>query len=154
MIILGLDQASKLGFSLFANGKLIKYGLADFTKYKPFNVRISEIKSTVFDFIEEFNPDYIALEDVQLQSNADTHKKLSMLLGVLENALLEGKYQYEIIPVGEWRKLTGVKGRKREEQKKSAQAIVQRIYGLDVSEDEADAILIGCAIDKKLSINH
>ena len=42
-----------------------------------------------------------------------------------------------------WRKHSAIKGRKRAEIKESAIVKVKELYDLDVSEDEAEAILIG-----------
>lgn len=42
-----------------------------------------------------------------------------------------------------WRNYNGVKGKTRSDRKKSAQLIVKNLYDIQVSEDVADAILIG-----------
>jgi hypothetical protein len=50
---------------------------------------------------------------------------------------------YTVCPTNTWRKQTGVKGRARTDRKRSAQLIIKKNYDVSVSEDEADAILIG-----------
>ena len=46
-----------------------------------------------------------------------------------------------MVKASEWRKRVGIKGRKRADVKKEAIEMVKELYGLDVSEDEAEAIL-------------
>lgn len=58
--------------------------------------------------------------------------------------------QFDILSPSHWRSVLKDKyavsfGRKREEQKKAAQQLVERLYKIQVSQDEADAICLGLA---------
>ena len=50
-----------------------------------------------------------------------------------------------VVKASEWRKRVGIKNRKRADVKKEAIEMVKEIYGLDVSEDEAEAVLFARA---------
>lgn len=142
MRILALDQATKTGWALFDNDKLIDYGIEDFTDIKDFPEKVNAIKHWYTNKIKETKAEVFALENVQYQTNARVHRDLSKLLGVLENYLLDNKYLYIIVDNGEWKSTCGVKGRKRVEQKKNAQLFVKRKFGIEVSDDIADSICI------------
>ena len=157
--ILALDQASLItGWSLWDGEELVGHGIFKAKDSKDSVVRISEMKNWVINMVENNKPDLVILEDIQLQDFSGnpskginkfdnvgiiTFKTLSKLLGTLEVALEENKILYKVIFASTWRAGVGVKGRKRPDKKKSAQLIVKRIFDLDVSEDEADAICIG-----------
>lgn len=55
----------------------------------------------------------------------------------------EQKIQFMICPTNTWRNRVGVKGRARADRKRSAQLIIKEKYGVQVTDDEADAVLIG-----------
>lgn len=151
--VLAFDQSThKNGWSVYDNDKLIKYGLYD-AKAGTTDQRISDVKNYVINMIRFWNPDKVLFEDIQLEENGfvganhevavTTYKVLAQLQGVLLNTALENKVDYATVVPGTWRKHIGVKGRGRTDQKRSAQFIVEEIFGVKVSEDEADAILIG-----------
>lgn len=151
--VLALDQATKTsGWSVFDNDKLIKYG--SFTvNNKDVDYRIEEIKNYLINMINFWQPDEIILEDIQLQQfgpksannieGVTTFKTLAHLQGVLINLLIELKIKFQIVHTAVWREKCGVKGKSRSDKKKSAQLIVKDIYGINASQDEADAICIG-----------
>jgi Holliday junction resolvasome RuvABC endonuclease subunit len=93
--------------------------------------------------IKQTKPDYIVFENVQFQNNYGTFQQLSQLQGVIMAYLFETDIGFIIIEPSAWKSCCGIKGRKREEQKKNTQIYVKDKYGFDVSEDEADAIGIG-----------
>ena len=124
------------------NGKIIAYGAEDFNKVKPFTKKISEIKSFVWNIIQENKPLIVGLEDTQLQSNVEVFQKLTKLLGVLENQLFENNIEFYTVEPSAWRKTCNIKGKKREEQKENAIKFVKENFGLDVDSDCADAICL------------
>jgi Holliday junction resolvasome RuvABC endonuclease subunit len=132
--------------------KLIKYG--SFTvKSASQDERRTEIKQWLASMINNWKPDLVALEDIQLQQfgakdgdnieGVTTFKTLAHLQGVLMNYLFENKIPYEIIHVSVWRKHCDIKGKSRSDKKKSAQLKVKEWYDVSVTTDEADAICIG-----------
>jgi hypothetical protein len=50
---------------------------------------------------------------------------------------------YSIVPSATWRAHVEIKGKTRQDKKKSAQLKVKRFYDISVTQDEADAILLG-----------
>lgn len=99
--------------------------------------------------VKKYKPDEVVLEDIQLQKfgNGDeavlVFKKLAHLQGVLENYFYESGYPYNIVPPATWRAFSKIKGKTRTEKKRSAQLKVKELYDISVTQDEADAILIG-----------
>lgn len=93
--------------------------------------------------IQKIQPDFIVFENVQFQQNYGTFQQLSQLQGLVMALLFETDIGFQIIEPSAWKSFCGIKGRKREEQKKNTQIFVKNKYGIDVSEDEADSVGIG-----------
>ncbi len=145
MKIISFDQASLTAYAVIDsdNEQLIDYGYKDFNSIKNYDERIASIKTWINQIIKETKPEIFAIEDVQKQINIKTFKKLSELLGVIKNNFCEKEYLYLVITPTQWKSYLKIKGRKREEQKKNTVKFIKKKYGIDVSEDEADAIGIG-----------
>lgn len=158
--VLSLDQALNLtGFAIYNDKELILHGVfnlkdikldnpakgSNSNKNNPVQEKISNIKNFLEKIIIDYEIDFVVLEDIQSQVNINTFKQLSWLQGVLINFLYEHKVCHLVLKPSEWRSIIGVKGRKRVEQKLSARNKVCELFSKDVSEDEADAILIGLA---------
>lgn len=154
--ILAFDQASiTSGWSAFDDGELIKFGhwTSDGANSTD---KIMKTKRWIANMIQTWKPDLVVFEDIQLQKfdggeAVITYKKLAHLQGVLENYCYENGYIYKIVPAATWRSYNEVKGKSRSDKKKSAQFIVKELYDLNVTQDEADALLIGrwAAHDRK-----
>lgn len=103
--------------------------------------------------IQNWQPDQVVIEDIQLQkfksSNGMegdavvTFKKLAHLQGALKNYFYEIGIPYKVVPPATWRAYSDVKGANRTDKKKNAQIKIKRFYDISVTQDEADAILIG-----------
>lgn len=130
--------------------QLIEYGTEDFSEYKDYTERISKIKQYLIKLIKKYKPEIISIENIQFQNNYDSYRKLAELKGVLENLLFEKKYLFFTIPPSVWKSTCGIKGRKREEQKKNAQLFVKKKFDIDVDEDIADAICQGWHVATKI----
>lgn len=72
-----------------------------------------------------------------------TYKKLAHVQGALIVTCIENNIPYKIVPPATWRSSCGVKGKVRSEYKPAAQKHVLDKYGLNVTDDVADAICIG-----------
>lgn len=147
MTILAFDQASRTsGWSVFKDGELIDHGTFTFTNAN-LGDRLHRIRNMIISLIEEYKPDKIAFEDIQLQqghiNNVDTFKILAEVYGIISELATGLKIENEPYLAGTWRKGLGIVGRKRDEQKENAQRWVLDTYGIRVKEDEADAICIG-----------
>ena len=100
--------------------------------------------------IENWKPDYIGIEGIQLQENSEERKMgvtvfetLARLQGILMETAYEYKIPFKICPTNTWRNHCQVKGRYRADKKRSMQLIAKKEYDITVSDDEADAIGIG-----------
>lgn len=104
---------------------------------------------------KQYNIEFILLEDIQLQQNAETHKILGEVLGVLEELAVElVGTNYEIVPSSRWKSKLDIKGKKRAEQKRNAQKYVLDNYNKKVTQDESDAICIGAYyVNKEVGFN-
>ena len=88
---------------------------------------------------------FVFIEGVQVQRNPVVYEVLAKLAGSLEVMLYESGYLVNVVKASEWRKRVGIKNRKRAEVKKEAIELVKELYDLDVSEDEAEAVLFARA---------
>lgn len=147
MKILALDQASRTsGYSVFENDKLVTSGKFTFED-QDMGLRLKKIRQKVESLIDEHSPDTLVLEDIQLQktvgNNVVTYKVLAQVIGVLTELAAEKELKYELVHSSTWKSNLGIGGRTRPEQKKNAQAYVEKMYSLKVSQDQSDAICIG-----------
>lgn len=144
--LLSLDQATHItGWALFSNGKLIDFGIFE-TKNGSEIERDIEIKNWFINMIKNYEPDFVAFEEVQYNENRGsliTFATLARLQGILMSTAHELKVEYVVCSIPSWRNYCGVKGRTRADQKRSMQLLVKKWYDRDVSDDCADAIGIG-----------
>lgn len=136
------DSTTTTGWAVFDNEELAGYGKIEMTQASP-TERIAALRQWMLSMIAKWNPNRVAIEDIQQQDNVQIFKVLAQLQGVLVNALFENKTDYDIIHVASWRSYCGVKGRSRTELKKNAQAKIKEWYDVSVTQDEADAICLG-----------
>lgn len=157
--ILALDQATHItGYAIFDNNKLIARG--SFTADQPSEVaRINAVKQWLISMIRNITPDIIGIEGIQFQEESGGRKMgvlvfetLAHLQGVIQNLCYESNIKCEICPTNTWRHTCGVKGRTRADKKKSMQLLVKQWYGVDVSDDIADAIGIGYYLSKHITL--
>lgn len=147
--IIALDQSTQLtGYAIFQDKDLIAHGV--FSPSGDYEHRIVKLRQWLLDKLEPLKPNVeIYFEDIQLQDlgrgniGVTTFKKLAQVQGALIVTCIEENIPYTIVPAATWRKTCGVKGRVRSEYKPAAQAHVLEKYGIQATEDEADAICIG-----------
>lgn len=150
--ILALDQATKVtGYSIFDDGKLVKYGTFQTTSDDEV-ARCVSVKNWFLSMLQNWRPNYVGIEGIQYQPkvfDGDTvgsvtlFQTLAHLQGALLVACFENNVPYKICPTNTWRNVCGVKGRTRIDKKRSMQRLVKDWYGITASDDEADAIGIG-----------
>lgn len=143
--VLSFDQSTKItGYSLYNNSSLLTYGTlqSESNEKNPIE-RMKQMYDKIKQCLIKYNPNFVVFENVQFQKNYGTFQQLSQLQGVLMSLLFERNIGFHMIEPTAWKAFCGVKGKKREEQKANAIQIVKDKYNLSVSEDEADAILIG-----------
>lgn len=142
--VIAFDQATeKFGLSIWDDGKLVFFNLYAFTG--ALNIRLAKIKKLLEEvIIPEWKPDFIVCEDIQYQYGAVlTYKVLAMLLGIIEVTCTEKGIPYEVVSPNVWRKYAGTCGKTRQEEKMLSVATVRQKYQVNVSDDVAEAILIG-----------
>ena len=142
--IIAFDQATEhFGLSIWDNGELVFYSLYNFTG--DLVSRLLKIKQFIQQIvIDSWKPDFIVMEDIQQQHGAIiTYKILAMLLGVIEVTCKENNIKYEVVSPNTWRKYAGTCGKNRKEEKILSVAKVKEKFGINVSDDVAEAILIG-----------
>ena len=147
--IIALDQSTQLtGYAIFQDKDLIAHGV--FSPSGDYEHRIVKLRQWLLDKLEPLKPNVeVYFEDIQLQDlgggsiGVTTFKKLAHVQGALIVTCIEEDIPYTIVPAATWRKTCGVKGRVRSEYKPAAQAHVLEKYGIQATEDEADAICIG-----------
>ena len=159
--ILALDAATNItGYAIYDDGDLVSYGTYKTDNTKGVTERINEMKYWLQNIIKEVEPDFIGVEDVQLQTfgqgqpQVKTYNTLSRLQGVILDTIFEACIDHDLAYAVEWRKYCGVgEGTGRENKKKQAQDKVKLWYDQDCTQDEADAICIGKYFVHKLKHN-
>ena len=145
--VFALDQAThKTGWAIFDNAKLIRYGVLEVEGDDEIK-RFHEIKYWLVGMVAVWQPDIVAIEGIQYQTNigmgVTTFQTLARLQGILMEACYELRVPYKICPTNTWRAHCGVKGRTRVDKKRSMQLLVKEWFDITVTDDESDAIGIG-----------
>jgi len=148
--ILALDAATNIsGYSVYDDNTLVGYGTFKADENKDVTARINEVKKWLEFAVNNWQPDQIIMENIQLQtfgktSQVDLYQKLARLQGVLLDVCFEKDIYCDLAYATEWRHYCNVgEGIGRENKKKQAQDKVFTWYGLKCTQDEADAICIG-----------
>ena len=151
--LLALDQASRItGYAIFEDDTLITYGkiVVDDTDI---GIRLTKIRNAVKRLVEDYNINEVVMEDIQLQNNVQnnvqTFKLLAEVFGVIYELITEMKIPVSAVLASSWKSTLGIKGKTRPDQKRNAQIYVQEVYGKKPTQDECDAICIGCHALKK-----
>lgn len=146
MVVMGIDSStSSTGWAILYEQdgeiELVKYG-----SIKPEGKNTIRKIITILDELKkirrENDPEMVVIEDLNVSRNMRSTKVLAGLLIAIEIDLERAHYLVQELKPSEWRKLTGIKGRKREEQKKNSIQHVWDKYHKIVNDDEADAICI------------
>lgn len=149
MLFINFDQATVTsGYSVFLDKELVAFG--KFKHEGEFFRRLVDQKRHVNSIIQEYKDKYpkeevmVTIEDIQLQQNTGTFKQLAQLQGAVVTGIMEEfELEPQLIHAVSWKSTAQVKGRGRAEQKRNAQFKVEDWFGEKVTQDEADAILIG-----------
>ena len=153
MKILSLDQSTRVtGYSIFDDGKYVCSGVIDLHKITDTDKRSKQMGLEICQLIETYRPSEIVIEEVAMQSNVDTLKKLARIQGMAIGFATAHNIQTHILEPSKWRATLSFKqGRsvKREELKQQSRDFVKNVLGLNIkSEDENEAIAINEAAHK------
>lgn len=150
--ILALDQASRdSGWSVFIDNSLTDFGHWSFTQ-DDVAMRIHKLCQEIEKKIDEYHPDRVVIENIQLQQNVEMFQKLAWVQGAIMRTCIAKEVSYELVRPSEWRaECDFLKGndKHRDNQKKIAQTWVMENFGKKCTQDESDAICIGYALSKK-----
>ena len=109
--ILALDAATTVtGYAIYDNGTLVNYGTYKVDKELETEQRINEVKKWLIAAIKEWEPDFIGIENIQLQeygrgqANVETYRVLANLQGVLIDTIFEACIDHDLVYAVEWRK--------------------------------------------------
>ena len=143
MVVLGLDTSTtSTGFAVMENGKIISYGTIEPPKKLELLDRIIYIEEYVKQIIKAKEVDYVIIEQLAVMRSANTTR---VLAGLLYHLLIEFRKRdllTVLVRPNEWRAKCHIKGKTRPELKRNTINYVLDKYGVDVNEDEADAICI------------
>ena len=152
--VIGLDAATGItGYAIYDDGELVSYGTHKTDSRLSTEERINDMKKWLIAAIDEWNPSFVGIENVQLQkfgphssqTQVKTFQTLSNLQGVILDTLFEKCIDHDLVYASEWRSYCGINegDQHRENKKKLAQEKVKAWYHQDCTQDEADAICIG-----------
>jgi Holliday junction resolvasome RuvABC endonuclease subunit len=153
MRILVFDQSTRCsGYALFEDGNYVLSGLVDMNKSKlKTEDRSFEMAKKLWAIIKKYKPMHLVIENVQQQSNPSTMIILARLAGMIIGYAEAHNVNVHILSPTQWRKALGYSQGpkvKRQELKQQSIDYVKTHYGLDVSEDESEAICEGIAAHK------
>ena len=147
MLVAGLDVSTKKsGVAIMQDGRLIFHTLIDLHKETDAMKRIQNMMVKICEILQQYKIDAIYMEKSILKGgNADTMQKLSNLAGGIMLYCVYNNIDFVHPNPPEWRKKIGIQQSpkiKREVLKFEAILAVENEYGIDVGDDEAEAILI------------
>ena len=137
---------------MFENAEYKKSGVINFDtneckkKYKDNSEqRLQDMCIAIINLLREYRPDIIVIEKLNVGRNMVAVRHLAKVTGVVYcYSILNNCFYYEI-QASQWRSQIGIqaKNRKREEYKRLAIEYVKNIFGINVTDDEADSICAG-----------
>lgn len=150
--ILAFDQSTKISaYSVFIGGDYVEHGLIDLHKMKDTSERVRAMGVELCNTIAKYEPDCVVIEEVAQQSNALTLKLLARIQGIIIGFCAAHNIKTYIVEPSKWRSTLHFKqgqGVKREQLKEQGINYIKKNYGLDISEDESEAICINDAAHK------
>ena len=142
--MIGFDQASKTtGYGVFEDGRLIKHGVINVEGET--GERVKKMFRAILETIAREKPDAVCVEGTHFQNNQNAFKLLAQLQGMIMGVCELIKMPLYEYPPALWRSKAGIKegrGVKREELKQLAVDYVKEHFGVECSNDEAEAIVI------------
>lgn len=144
-------STQKTGIAYFCNGEYVEHRLLDYSENKNMESRFISMSKGVWDILDEYSPNLIYIEETYLANNPQTSKILTRLQGVVYAWCINNDCDFNTIRPTSWRSAIGMKqGKniKRKQLKEQSTNYILDKYGLNVTDDEADAICIGDAVLK------
>ena len=153
MKVLSFDQSTRCsGYAYFEDGKYVESGVVDMSKSKlETDKRSFEMAKELWKIIKKYKPDHLILEDTQQQNNIKTVIILARLQGIVIGYAEAHGVKVHILLPSQWRAaLSYTQGPKVKRQELKQQSInyIKENLGLDLPEDECEAITEGIAAHK------
>jgi Holliday junction resolvasome RuvABC endonuclease subunit len=153
MKILSFDQSTRVsGWAYFEDGKYVESGIVDMNKSTlETDKRSFEMAKKIWKIIDKYQPDELIIENVQQQSSPSTVIILARLAGMIIGYAEAHNVHVHILLPSQWRKSLGYSQGakvKRQELKQQSIDYVKNNFGLNLSEDECEAICINEAAHK------
>ena len=153
MRILAFDQATHFtGCALMDDGKLVWSKVIDLDKVRPSWIRIREMYLAIAEVLDNTKFDTVYFEATEFIKNIDGMIMLSELKGMCIAHCYDKGYDVGISEPAKWRGilgfLDGEKSPKKPALKAKAVQYVSDTYGIECSDDEAEAICIADAMSK------
>lgn len=142
-------STNKTGVCVFKNGKYDGHFLIDKSNIKDTPERIKEMSKAILGILQRINPQIIYIEEDATIRNAKTFRMLMLIQGVAYTWSICNDCEFNVVRPSEWRKPLGINGGKREELKAKSINYIKDTFNLKVTDDEADAICIGCSVMKR-----
>ena len=144
-------STQKTGIAYFCNGKYVEHILLDYSKDKNMEHRFESKSKGIWRSLDKYRPNIIYIEETYMANNPQTSKILTRLQGVVYAWCMNNGCEFNTIRPTSWRrelKFQQGKNVKREQLKKQSLQYVLDNYGLEVTDDESDAICIADAVVK------
>lgn len=153
MKVLSFDQSTRVsGWAYFEDGKYICSGVIDMNRSQlETDKRSFAMAKEIWKIIKKYNPHEIVIENVQQQSSPSTVIVLARLAGMIIGYAEAHNINVHILLPSQWRKALGYSQGakvKRQELKQQSINYVNNNFGLNLSEDECEAICEGVAAHK------
>lgn len=151
MKLLSLDTSTKqTGWAIFENGKYIKCGCINKGKITDSKERLVEMMNGIKELFYSEKPDFCVIETQVIIRNPKTLRVLTMLTGAVFFMCMANCTTFEQLSPSEWRKIIQPVGRPRKRQELKEWSIKKcvELFGIEVNDDEADAVLIGEAFSR------
>ena len=150
MKIVGIDMSSqRTGIALFEDNQYVEHVLIDLHKIKDTNERIRKMMKDIKQQLNRYKPDVIVMEECLMTNNIKTVKVLSYIAGTIISWADENNTIFKFQLPTAWRKKVGIMQNqhiKREQLKQEAIEMVKEKFGLDVTDDEAESILLAYSL--------
>ena len=146
MIMCGIDASTnKTGIAIFQNGNYVEHTLIDLHKIKDTGERIPKMMLAICNYLDQHKVDKIIMEESMMTTNISTVKMLSNIAGAVIYYAACHNIEFQFDLPSAWRRRIGLtQGRsvKRDVLKAEAIAAVKQEYGMNLTDDECESILI------------
>ena len=146
MVIAGIDASTnKTGIAIFSDGNYFEHTLIDLHKIKDSTERIHKMMTAICEYLDEFVVDKIIMEESMMTNNISTVKMLSNIAGAVMYYAASHGIEFEFALPTHWRKKIGLSQSnkiKRDVLKAEAILAVKQEYGMNLTDDEAESVLI------------